>query len=112
MSWNKNTTNVSEVDAVIRVLKDLLIPYKVKVIGKFRGRGLNDDIYAEGKDKIYKLRRLQYVDKVILEYVNLDADCDVDDVIHSKTFDLKKEPKDWQAVNHIDMNNVIGVADD
>lgn len=102
MSWDKNTISVSGLDASKRVLDNLSIPYTLDSIGRFSGRGLNDGPYMDGSDKVYVLRRLRYKDKVILEYAELDADCDTNDVIHSQEFHISDEPLDWQVVRHTD----------
>ena len=102
MSWDKNTISFSKLGAVKEVLDDLIIPYEVSTIATFRGRGLNDDFFMDGTDTIHELRRLQYGNKVILEYVELDADCDVDDIICSQQFNLGNEPKEWEAIKHTD----------
>ena len=104
MSWNKNTINMSALEAMRCMLEDLHEPYEVQVIAEFRGLGLNDD-FAD--DDMHQLRRLRYRDTVILEYVNMHSDCDTDDVISSRRFPLKDEPKDWQPIRHI--NDDAGV---
>ena len=102
MSWDKNTISISKLEAVKETLDGLNIPYQLSIIDTFRGRGLNDDPYMDGTDTIYELKRLQYAEKVILEYVELDADCDVDDVIYSEQFKLGYEPEEWEATRHTD----------
>ena len=97
MSWNKNTVIFSEVDAVARTLEELGTPCNLSVIATFRGRGLNDM-----EDTKYDLRRLEYSDTVILEYVVLSADCDADDCILSARFILGQEPREWEAIRHPD----------
>lgn len=98
MSWNKNTISISKLDAVLETLDNLGVPYELSTIGEFVGRGLND-----GWDTaMHYLRRLKYKDRVILEYAELDADCDVDDIIASAEFKIEDEPGDWQAVRHTD----------
>jgi hypothetical protein len=98
MSWDKNTVNLSELEATRKVLDDLGIPYQISVIAKFEGRGVNDEF--EGHP-IYELKRLQYFDKVILEYVNLHPDCDIDDIIYSEKFSLEDEPKNWEPIRRL-----------
>ena len=102
MSWDKNTLSFSSVGAVRDVLKDLAVPYQLSVIATFRGRGCNDDPYMDGTDTIYELRRLQYGAKVILEYAELDTDCDVDDMVFSQEYKLEDEPQDWVAIRKTD----------
>ena len=89
MSWNKNTVTLSFVDATIKVLRDLGVPYSLSVIGKVKGIGLNDD------DKPYELQRLAYSQVVILERMERTTDCDTDDIITSTRFSLRDEPQDW-----------------
>jgi len=101
MSWDKNTINLSNLDAVVETLVDLGVDYEVSVLREFNGCGLNDD-YLDTTP--YKLRRLQYDKKVILEKAVLDSDCDTDDLITSHKFELDKEPLDWQPIIHTDIN--------
>ena len=100
MSWDKNTINYSTIDAIVGVLKDIGVDYKLSVIAKVRGRGLND---YEGK--VYELRRLEYKNIVYLEKIEQEADCDFDDIIRSQKFKLSKEPKGWQAIVKTDILN-------
>lgn len=100
MSWNKNTVDLSEVDAAERVLRNLKIPYHLSTLKKVQGRGLNDtddsldNLYDLDNQK-YLIRRLQYRDIVLLEQMVRTCDCDADDVICSYTFNLTSEPKVW-----------------
>ena len=91
MSWNKNTINLSFVDATVKVLRNLEIPYSLSPRWYARGYGVND-----GDDKEYPLHRLQYNKIVILERMERTTDCDTDDVITSTQFNLEEEPKDWK----------------
>lgn len=93
MSWDKNTMNCSEIDKTIELLKELKIKYKVKVLGTVTGYG-NNDAYAKS-DK-HKIRRLEYNDKVILEQIRRNDDCDENDFIISKKFNKNKTPKNWK----------------
>ena len=99
MSWDKNTINMSNLDAVRCVLDDLNELYALSIISTFVGMGLNDS----SSDSPYELRRLRFRDKVILEYVEMDVDCDVDDCIYSEKFNLIDEPQDWVAVRKTDI---------
>jgi len=98
MSWDKNTRNCSEVDTTIKLLKELKVKFKIKVLGKVIGQGLNDEIgeYGLGESKSYPMRRLEYQDNVVLEKIIRAPDCDVDDVIVSEKFSKGKEPKRWK----------------
>lgn len=92
MSWNKNTRNESEVNSVVRTLKKLGVKYKLTTIGSVQGMGLNDDYR---KSSLYKLRKLEYKDVVLLEKMVRSTDCDSDDVIISKEFKANKLPSEW-----------------
>lgn len=100
MSWDKNTVNYSTLDSTKEILEELEIKYKLIVLGKVMGRGLNDDsfmgTYDKEEDRYYELRRLEYKNKVILEQISQDADCDTDDIIRSHKFNILEEPKDWK----------------
>ena len=102
MSWNKNTVNCSGLDAIREALLGLGASHTITSIGEFVGRGLNDE-----DGELYDLRRLQYFNAVVLEYVDLHSDCDADDVICSQWFSMENEPKDWQPIRHI--NDDAGV---
>lgn len=93
MSWDKNTIRNSEIDKTIEILKEFNEQYKLKILGKVRGYGLNDD-YVE--DDMYKIRKLIYKDFIILEKMIRSSDCDFDDVIHSFKFKKNKVPKKWK----------------
>ncbi|MFA6073945.1 MAG: hypothetical protein WC758_07560 [Candidatus Woesearchaeota archaeon] len=93
MSWDKNTRNCSELDKTIELLKELKIPYKVKVLGTVIGHGNNDDYALSDK---HEIRRLDYNDKVILEQMRRNDDCDFDDLIISLKFEKSKVPKKWK----------------
>ena len=91
MSWNKNTIKISEIDIIINLLQELNTPYKLTILGKVKGLGLNDtgDVY-------YEIRKLEYKDIVILERMERSKDCDADDVIVSYVFEKDKEPENWK----------------
>ena len=94
MSWDKNTISCSEIDKTIELLSELSIPYSLKILGKVTGYGLNDD-YA--KTDQHKIRQLEYKEKVILEQMIRNDDCDSDDVIYSFKFDKQDVPKKWKV---------------
>jgi len=95
MGWNKNTTSASSIDTTLKVLKELGESYSLKEIGIVTGYGLNDDL-PNDESKKYKLRRLEYKDKVIIEQIIRNTDCDINDVIISKEFKKGEEPKDFE----------------
>lgn len=90
MSWDKNTVNVSEVDATVKVLNNVKIPYNITVLGEVEGDG-----WADGETK-YKLRRLEYGNVVLLECMYRTHDCDSDDYLQSVEFPKDQEPKGWE----------------
>ena len=97
MSWDKNTINMSNLDAVKEILDDLKVKYTLEVKKKVRGYGLNDATFGE-EDKVYELHRLAYRGFVILEQIKRTQDCDANDTIISRKFTRETEPKDWQYV--------------
>jgi len=99
MSWDKNTVRVSNLDAIKQTLDNLGVPYQLTTIGFVKGRGLNDEMLELPP---HPIRRLQYGDRVVLEHIEQDADCDTDDIITSQEFALEKEPGDWQSTIRTD----------
>lgn len=89
MSWNKNTSNFSEIDSNIEVLDNLSIPYSLSVLGNVCARGINDLV------DYYPMRRLEFKGQVVLEKMCRNCDCDCDDSIYSEKFKLEDEPKNW-----------------
>lgn len=94
MSWNKNTIVNSALDATIKVLEDVNVPYTLSVRGWVSGNGLNDDI-DWGESKVYELRRLQYGQHIILEQMERACDCDADDYLNDKEFASYEEPGNY-----------------
>lgn len=105
MSWDKCTINLSKLDSVKEILDELKVPYKLTILGEVDGRGLNDDSFmgTANEDVMYKLRRLEYNDNVVLEKMVQDADCDSDDYVVSEKFKLSNEPKDWKTIEKTDI---------
>ena len=79
-------------------MKELKVDYKLEVLGKVEGNGLNDDIgdYGEGESRKYPIRKLIYKDKIVLEKMSRDPDCDRNDTIISVKFEKEKEPEKWE----------------
>ena len=92
MGWNKNTIVASAIDFTIDTLKNLGVPYTLTTLGEVNGDGLNDDYFGTGK---YPIRRLEYLDKIILEQMERTYDCDFDDHLKSSQFAKDQEPKSW-----------------
>ena len=97
MSYNKNTVSLSNVDSVISLLEKDGRDFKVSVLGKVKGRGVNDSY-----DNIdtYDIRKLEYKTLsgqhfVILEKMVRHPDCDADDCIISEEFLSGDVPAKW-----------------
>ena len=104
MSWNKNTSNVSQLDATINLLKKMGGSFSLSVLGQVKGRGLNDD-YGQGKP-LYEIRRLEYQNAkgeawVMLEQMMRHPDCDCDDLLKSYEFKKGEDPQAWPLEEHL-----------
>jgi len=109
MSWDKNTIITSELDAIMRVLTNLEVPFEVIILGEVQGFGLNDEDYYEDKDgvmnfidKMYPIRKLSYGDNIVLEQMHRTHDCDFDDILVSYNFKQGTEPKEWKLEIYVD----------
>ena len=111
MSWNKNTYVCSEIDTVIRMLKELDEPYTLTYLGDVRAMGLNDDYGPEPKE-FYSIRKLEYRDKIILERMERSCDCDMDDTLVSYTYNRGEEPAEWPLEIYTDEEDFIGPDDE
>lgn len=112
MSWNKNTIVCSDLEFRIAKLKEMNIPYKLVNLGKVSGIGLNDygesigdsfrkEVKFVAEDDLfpsvkYKLYRLEYNDKVVLEQMNRHEDCDINDHLVCREFNASDVPNDWK----------------
>jgi hypothetical protein len=94
MSWDKNTANVSSLNSVVQVLKNLDEHFTVTYMGEVRAMGVNDD-FCDPPIDVYPIRKLEYRDKVILERMERTHDCDSDDMLVSLTFTKGEEPSEW-----------------
>lgn len=96
MSYEKQTINCSEIDKTIELLKEFGAEYKLTILGEVQGMGCNDDVdIFDGLSRKHKIRKLEYKDKVILEQMCRNPDCDENDLIVSKKFNKDKVPK-WK----------------
>lgn len=97
MSWNKNTIVNSFVDKKIEEFKELGATYMVVTLIEVAGHGLNDD-----QDTTYPIRALFYKtdlgDRVVLEQMNRDSDCDGDDIVTGLEVSVEDCPLAWSAV--------------
>jgi len=98
MSYNKNTVNISEVEATLDVLKTNNIAHELTVIGIVDDHGIN----SEGVK--HQLFRLRYNTVVLLEQMQRTKDCDGDDMIVSYKFPLASEPKMWDTEVGLDFD--------
>lgn len=97
MSWNKNTVNLSDVPAILKLFDEIEYPYVLTELAEVYGNGLND---TDGQ--VYQIRKIEYTDSkgeqwVILEQFCRDCDCDMDDIIRAYKFVATNVPEDWQA---------------
>lgn len=90
-SWNKTTKKTSTIDNTIAFLKRNKIPYFLSPIGIAIGHGLRDNLMNP-----YSLRRLAFRDKVVLERIERNPDCNEDDYIVSNAFWAHEEPSNWE----------------
>jgi len=101
MSYNKNTIRSEKIDTITSLCRSLNIPYKLTILGKVEGYGLNDETYDDTLKK-YKIQRLEVGDDVYLEQMIRTNDCDTDDVIVCKKFKKSDEPKRWKIEKTIE----------
>lgn len=97
MNFNKKTLNLSKLDAIAFHLQEKGYSPKIILLDKFEGRGLNDLIPYNEKRKIHFIRKMEYLDKVILEQLIETDDIETDDYIVSYEFQKEKLPSDWQT---------------
>lgn len=102
MSWNKNTVVVSDIDSRVDMLKENGIPYTLTILGKVSGMGLNDAASQGILDSSsYLIRKLEYKDKLIVEQMQRQQDCDFDDHLVSIKFLKSEAPKEWKLEMYI-----------
>lgn len=98
MPYTKNTVNLSRLDTIVHYLKDKGYKPKIVMLGKIQGRGLNDLIPYTTNKKLYFMRKLEYLDKIMVEKFIGTNDEELDDYIFSYEFQEGKFPKDWVTV--------------
>ena len=98
MSYNKNTINFSQIDALLIVLDDLKQPYSLFILGEVGAYGMNDD-----DRQSYPIRKLVCfestgIKRTIVEQMRRSDDCDANDYIMSECFLGETYPGDenWQ----------------
>jgi len=84
MSWDKNTINMSTIQSIIVILKQLNIKYKVTEIKKVSGMGNNDN-----PGDFYSLQKLEIKDMIYIDQMINTTDCDSDDTIITHKFSKK-----------------------
>jgi len=107
MSWNKNTSVMSQIDNTIKLLISTDTEYELTVLSKIKGLGLNDEILDK---EHYFIRRLSFRDKVMIEQMQRSYDCDFDDHLVSISISKDEEKtfmKDWKAEIYIDEDKDI-----
>lgn len=100
MSFNKYTLNLSRVDVISHYLREKKCEFTIKNLDKIDGRGINDLIPYKEQKRVYSIRKLQYLDKVLLERMIRTKDIEIDDYFISQEFDEDKLPKDWITIMH------------
>lgn len=96
MDFQKRTLRLSKLDVIASELKNQKCNPQIQLLGRIKGRGLNDLIIQREDYKIYDIRRLDYLDYVILEQFIQTKDMELDDFIVSKKFSKEEMPKYWK----------------
>lgn len=96
----KQTINISRIDRLIDDLKQKGKRYKIIILAQLKGRGLNDILPVTEQYRIYKLRKIYYEDKVMVEQVIAVDHMDLDDFIISKCFPRSNDPSvaEWPLI--------------
>ena len=97
MELQKQTIILSRLDKIAGQLKDKNLNPHIAVLNKIKGKGNNDFIKSINSYRIYDIRRLDYLDFVILEQFVEVKDKELDDFIISKKFDKDEVPKNWKT---------------
>jgi hypothetical protein len=94
---SKETINLSKVDYIANYLSNNKIPFKIILLEKIKGRGINDTVFPFKKflKREYFLRRLEYANYIVLEQIVFIKDKELDDFIISKEYEKGKEPIKW-----------------
>lgn len=92
----KKTVLLTKLDKIALELKNKKANPQISIIGKVKGRGVNDFVPQREEFKTYSLRRLQHHDYVILEQFVQVKDKELDDYIISKKFKKGEEPPNWK----------------
>jgi len=100
MSFNKNTINISRLDSIAHYLKEKGYKPEIIMIGKVQGRGLNDLIPYNENKKIHFIRKMKYLDKILVEKFIGTNDSELDDYIFSYEFQEGKFPKEWVTTTY------------
>lgn len=109
MSYDKNTINLSNLEAVSTALNDLTIEHKTIELAKVRGMGLNDH-FSDIED--YTLRALVYKDIVEVEQMQRTYDCDSDDFIVSIKFKIDNLPNKFPLETYSDYEGFVDFDSD
>lgn len=96
MALLKKTLSLSKLDKIALDLKNQKINPQIFIIGKIKGRGINDFIPQREEFRTYAIRRLEHKDYVVLEQFIIVKDKDLDDYIISKKFKKGEEPENWK----------------
>ncbi len=95
MDFQKRTIRLSRLDLVAADLKNQKCNPQITLLGRIKGRGLNDLIAHRESYKIYDIRRLDYMDFIIVEQFIQTKDMELDDFVVSKKFNKENLPDKW-----------------
>ena len=96
MALLKKTVLLSKLDRIAMGLKDKKVDPRITIIGRVKGRGINDFILQREDYKTHTIRKLEYNDCIILEQFVQVKDKELDDYIISKKFKKGEEPLNWK----------------
>ena len=106
MSWNKQLSICSKIDAFVEVLELLNEPYELIELARYD----DPSAWAMPEDT-FPIRRLTFKNKVVLEQYKQNNDCDMNDDVVSYTYDIDKEPQDWETKVCIDLYEDVTEGD-
>src|SRR5207253_2925845 len=96
MDLLKRTIFLSNLDRIASEIKNKKGNPQISIIGKVKGRGVNDFIAQREEFKTYNIRKLQYNEIVVLEQFVQIKDKELDDYVLSKNFVKGREPENWK----------------
>ena len=98
MEHLKKTVNLSRLDLMIRLLAEQKIKGKIELSKIVSGRGYNDIDEFANKKKKYYIRKLFFLDYVLLEKIIQTSSKDLDDYYFSEVYRKNNVPKNWNPI--------------